>query len=153
MRGVWSILVGGSDGLSVIDFELAVGEAFEEQSSVGFGEHSRVQYDDSPSIISVSDESAEALFEFDDGFGCLVVAERVSAAIADDIKSGFEERVIGYAEGQFGDDHVLQCFAGNIDTLPEAVCSEQYGSIVLLEFFQHGGSGESFSLAVECEVL
>ena len=146
-------MCSGADGLSVIDFQLAFREAFEEQSSVGFGEHSGVQYDDSPGIISVSDQSAEALFEFDDGFGGLVVAERVSAAIADGIQSSFEERVIGHAEWQFGDDDVLQCIAWHVDALPEAVGTEENGSVVFLELFEHGGSGESFSLAVECEVL
>ena len=139
--------------MSVIDFELAAGQAFEEQSAVGFGEHAGIQYDDSPCIISVSDQSSEALFEFDDGLGSLVIAEGVAAAFADGVKSCFEERVIGYAEGEFGDDDILQGFTGNVDALPEAVCSEQDCAFVGFEFVEHRGSGETFSLAVEGEVL
>ncbi len=139
--------------MSVIDFELAAGQAFEEQSAVGFGEHAGIQYDDSPRIISVSDQSSEALFEFDDGFGGLVIAEGISAAFADGFKFCFEERVVWYAEWQFGDDDILQSVAGDVDALPEAVGAEQYGAFVGFEFVEHGGSGETFSLAVEGEVL
>lgn len=146
-------MFGGADGLTVIDFKLAVGEAFEEESAVGFREHTGIEYDDSSGIISVSDQSSEALFEFDDGFGCLVIAEGVSAAVADGFQSCFEERVIGDAEGEFGDDDILQGVPGDIDTLPEAVCSEQHGAFVGFEFFEHRGSGETFSLAVQREVL
>lgn len=137
------------DGFTVVHFETAFREALNKQSAVGFCEQSGVEYDDASGVVAMSNESPEALFELDDGFGCLVVAEGISTAAADELKSGFEEWVIGDAEGQFGDDHVLQSVSGDVDALPEAVGSEQHSAGVVAEAFEHGGAGESGALAVE----
>ncbi len=85
----------------------------------------------------MSDQPTESLFEFDDGFGGLVIAERVTATFADGVESSFEQWVVGDAERQAGNDDVLQGITRDIDALPEAVCSEQDGAFVGFEFFEH----------------
>ena len=79
-----------------------------------------------------ADQAAEALFEFDDGFGQLVVAERVAAGCADRFEAGFEQRMIGHGERQLGDDHGLQRVARHVDALPEAVGAEEHRARVRL---------------------
>jgi len=87
-------------------------------------------------IGTSANEAAEALFEFDDGFWELVVAERVAAFFADCVEASFEEGVVGDGERQLGDDHGLQRVARHVDALPETVGAEQHGSWFSFELFQ-----------------
>src|SRR6185503_18706638 len=99
-----------------------------------------------------ADEAAEALFEFDDGFWKLVIAERVAAGLADRVEAGFEERVVGHSERELGDDHGLQRVAGNVDALPEAVGAEEDGPWVGFELFEQLSSRRAIGLAQQAEV-
>ncbi len=62
------------------------------------------------------------------------------------------QRFAGHAKRQAGDDHVDQGVAGHIDPLPEAVGAEEDRAGVLLEAFQHLGTGHAFGLVVEGQV-
>lgn len=125
------------NGLAVIKFELTVWEALDEESAVGFGEESGIEDHDAAGVVAVSNQSSEALFELNNGFRGLVVAEGIAAAAADEFESSFEEWVIGDAEGEFGDDDILKCITGNVDTLPEAVGTEEHGADIGAESFKH----------------
>ena len=66
--GGWSHW-GGCDGMTVVNFYSAFRQAFNEQTAVGLGQKSRVQNDDTPCVVAVTNQTPEALLEFDDCFG------------------------------------------------------------------------------------
>ena len=103
-------------------------------------------------IGTSANEAAEALFEFDDGFWELVVAERVAAFFADCVEASFEEGVVGDGERQLGDDHGLQRVARHVDALPEAVGAQQHRPRILFELVEHLRPRGAVGLAQESQV-
>ena len=99
-----------------------------------------------------ADEAAEALFEFNDGFWKLVVAERVATGGADGVEAGLEERMVGHGERQLGDDYGLERVAGHVDALPETIGTEEYGSRVGFELFEQLRALDSIGLAQQAQV-
>ena len=73
-----------------------------------------------------ANQPAEALLELEHRLGQLVIGERIAAGGANRLEPGFEQRPVGHAERQLGDDHVLQRVARHVDALPEAVGAEQH---------------------------
>ena len=106
-------------------FDGAGGQGIEESFAVGFGRDAGVEDDDDSGVMFGADESSETLFEFEDGFGELVVEEGVSAVDSDLFKSPLEQWFIGYGERQLGDHEVREGFAGDVDALPETIGSQQ----------------------------
>ena len=68
-----------------------------------------------------ADQAAKALFEFDHRFRNLVLTKGITPCRPNRLETRFGERLIGHAEGQFGDDDRLQGVTWHVNTLPEAV--------------------------------
>ena len=127
-------------------FDGTGGQGIEESFAVGFGCDAGVEDDDDSFVLFGADESSEALFEFEDGFGELIVEEGVPAVDSDLFESGLEQRLIGYGEGQLGDHEVGEGFAGYVDALPEAIGSQQDAVLVASKFVEQFGAIHRFTL-------
>ena len=104
-------------------------------------------------VAAAADQAAEALFEFDDCLGQRVLKERFAAASLDGFHPSLLQRMVGDGEWQLGDDDVLQSVAGNVDSLPEAVGSEQHRSRVVAEAVEQHRALQAGSLAEQRVVL
>jgi len=93
-----------------------------------------------------ADESSETLFEFEDGFGELIVEEGVPTIHSDLFEAGLEQRLIGYGEWQLGDYEVREGFTGYVDALPETIGSQQDAVLVASKFVEQPGAIQRFTL-------
>ena len=82
------------------DFAWGWGEGVEEGAAVDFGEDAGVEDDGDAFIAFGADEAADALAEFEDGFGDAVFCEGVAAAVFDVFDSGGGEWVVWDGEGE-----------------------------------------------------
>ena len=80
-----------------IDDQLTFRQTFEEEAAVALGAHARIEDHHLAGVVAAADQPAEALLELDDRFGQLVLQERVAAAGADRVETGFDQRLVGDA--------------------------------------------------------
>lgn len=105
--------------------EFGFGEALQELATVAFLEDAGVEDGDDALIVFGADEAADALAEFDEGFGEVELGEGVAAAFLDELGLGFGYWVSGYVEGEARDDDLFEGGAGDIDAGPEGVGAEE----------------------------
>ena len=103
---------------------------------VAFLDDAAVEDDDHTGVVLAADQTAEALFKFDDGHRELIVHKGVwpFGAFA---RCGPDERVAGHGKRQTHDDTLDSALAGDIDALPEAVSAEQNATIAFFKQPQH----------------
>lgn len=121
----------------------------EEQATVGLGGDTAVEDGDGAVVAGGADESANALSEFEDGFGKSVLHEGISAAGLNGLEAGFDEGMVGDGEGEAGDDDMAEGVALHVDTHPEAVEPEENGGVVCAELVEHLAGGCAGSLDEE----
>ena len=105
----------------------AVWQRLEECLAVAFGEDSRVEEDDQAVIAATTDQAPEALLQFDDRQGKLVIQKGVATLRRDRFHASLGDGIVGDGERQLCDDHVGQRFALDIDAVPEAIDAKKHG--------------------------
>ena len=73
-------------------------EGFEEDAAVTLPLDAGIEEHQDAAVVKAADESAEALFESDDGVGDLVVEEGLAAEGFDGLHAGADDRVGGDGE-------------------------------------------------------
>ena len=125
-----------SSKLNRIVFNLAFGKRTQKNSPIRFRFNPRVKHYDDPGISFASNQSLETLLEFNDRFWKLVITEWISACRSNCFQSRLQQRLVGNTERQFGNDHVLQRVALNVDALPETIGAEQNTTRVAFKLIQ-----------------
>ena len=112
--------------------------------SVSLPADAGVEKDEDAAVFKRANEAAETLLEGEDGFGDLVVEERLTAGFFDRLHARLDDGVVGNSEGQAVNDHATEGFALDVDSLPEAGCAEENGvggrAELLEQGFARGGA-------------
>jgi len=137
-------------GLKRDDSGFAFGDGVEEVLAVAFVDDAGIEDNYDSGIGLAADQPPEALLEFDDCRGKLIVEERVAALLLYLLQPAGQQWLIGHGEWQTNDNDVAEGLAPDVNTLPKAVGAEQYaavlGSAEGLEAFQEGASIQLFAL-------
>ena len=139
--------------VDVFDRTRTVRQRREKDPSVRLVENSRIEDGHGALIAVTADQTSKPLFQFDGGFGNLVVHERVSAGGPNGLLPGFDQWAVGNRKGELGDDDGLQRVTGHVDALPEAFGAEQNGVRIGREAFDHARSGQAVGLGKEGDAL
>jgi len=84
----------------------------------------RVEDNYDSGIGLAADQSAEALLEFDDCRGELIVEERVAALLLYLLQPAGQQWLIGYGKWQANNNDVAEGLALDVNTLPKTVGAE-----------------------------
>ena len=110
-------LNGGDSGFAFWD-------GVEEVLAVAFVDDAGIEDNDDSGIGLAADQPAEALLEFDDCRGELIVEERVAALGLYLLQPAGQQGLIGHGEWQTNDDDVAKGLALDVNTLPKTVGAE-----------------------------
>ena len=106
-------------------FDRALGDGIQETATVIFGEHARIEHDNDAGIGFAADQTADPLPQHQHGIRDGIILERTAAGSLDPLAAGLVQGMIRDGERQFGDDHVPERIAGDIDTGPETGGAER----------------------------
>ena len=122
----------------------------EEFLAVAFLDYSGVENYHYSGVSLAADESAEALLEFYDCRGQLIVEEGIASLLLYLFEAACQQGLIGNGEGQADDDDVAQRLAPDVHSLPEAVRAKQHAAVLasshVLETFEQLASIEGSTL-------
>jgi len=149
----WGIILKGWIERVFNDMDGAGRQGVKEGAAVSFGDDAGIEDDDNTAVGLGTDESAEALLEFQNGLGELVIEEGIAAGRFDMFEPSLEERVVGDGKGKFDDDDVAEVFAGDIDALPKAVGAEQHALRILTKLVEKSRAVVVFALFQQVEIV
>src|SRR5205814_2381979 len=103
------------------DFYWTLRQRLQEGPAIGPGQDATVEDDNYSLIALCSDQTADALSQFQDRFGQRIFSERIASALLDQFKFRFDQWMVGHGKWQTRNNYIRERLAGNIDAHPKTV--------------------------------